>query len=284
MEVTYLPLRAFGDFMITASVVKDNFIRRIPIVLPTYFEAIFEAIGGEKYFDVVDSITYNNQPAYFELYKAKDLKNIKRLLHDIRTLKNSINKNQTYLVDYSSKRLLWINRHLIWPARDKNVYEGRFTLLNSKGLITKDNAQNRIHPLEPGKSKRILLLPDSRIATKSINPDLVKTIVKKISHVEVVIGCFGQPENTLPGTISYSNFHQLIGLISAYDMVISAESLPYHLANYLSMPHFVIYNQSRHSNSTFMTKFMLDNKYYAVFNGVNTHQVVEQLAAILQPA
>ena len=45
---------------------------------------------------------------------------------------------------------------------------------------------------------------------------------------------------------SYQNFQQLIALINDYDLIIGAESLPYHLANYLEKPHFVIYNQSRH--------------------------------------
>ena len=92
MSLIYLPIRAFGDFIITASVLKDNFINKVPVILPDYLKELYFAIGSDRYFNVVNTIGFKNQPAFFELYKVKDFKNLKRLLNDIWIIRSSLNK------------------------------------------------------------------------------------------------------------------------------------------------------------------------------------------------
>lgn len=282
MKRFYLPIRAFGDFIITASVVKDNFLKRIPTILPIYFEEIFHAIDAGRFFDVQGGNAYRNQPAFFELYKMKDFKNLKRLVNDIRVFSATVNEVDQYVVDYSSRRLGFVGANLIWPDKALNVYDGRIKLFAELGITTPGGSTtNSISPFKSSSMRRVLILPDSRIAIKSIDQELVNSIVNEFSTFDISIGHFSN-ENTARGKcLYYSSFKELIALISAYDLIICAESLPYHLANYLKKPHIVIYNQSRHFNSTFMTPFMTAYKYYSFFTKDNAKSVMTDLDTIL---
>jgi ADP-heptose:LPS heptosyltransferase len=283
VKISYLPIRAFGDFIITASIVKDNFLSKIPIILPDYFNEIFYAIDAGNIFEIHGTGGYKNQPAFFELYKVKDLKNLKRLINDVRTFNDIINKKDQYIVDYSSRRLAFTGANLIWPPKKQNVYEGRLKLFSDLNLIKQDRlSANLIQSAFYDKNSRILILPDSRIDIKRINIDLINSIVNEFKQIEIKVAHFStktKSENDF--RLYYSNFTELITLISSFDMVISAESLPYHLANFLKKPHFVIYNQSRHFDPSFMTPFMVAHKYYSFFTGDNNNQIIADLSEAL---
>jgi ADP-heptose:LPS heptosyltransferase len=283
MNTFYLPIRSFGDFIITASVVKQNAVNKIPIILPDYFKEIFNAINAESLFDIQGTNNYKNQPAFFELYKVKDSKNFTRLINDIKIIISTVNHNDRYLVDYSSKRLAFTRANLVWPQKSLNAYEGRVKLFSDLNLINPDNSSaNLINPVNPGEIKRVLILPDSRINIKSISPNLVKLIRNEFKSIVTSVAHFSANNNAVDSDcLYYSNFNDLIALISSYDLIISAESLPYHLANYLNKPHFVIYNQSRHFDANFMTPFMIANSYYSLFDGSNTKSLIADLSKIL---
>ena len=281
MKTIYLPIRAFGDFIITASIVKNNFKAKIPMVLPDYLAEIFHAINGGEYFEVIDKIHYNNQPAFFELYKVKDLKNLKRLISDIRILSSFVNKQDEYLMDYSCKRLSYTNANFIWQPTEGNIYEQKLCFLAAKNLINPNHHSIKIKPVSPGKMLRILILPDSRIHLKSIGNELLELMIKNLYATDIRIGHFSKKKDLNNGCLYYSDFNELIDLISSYELVISAESLPYHLANYLNKPHFVIYNQTRHFKLAFMTPFMVQNKYYSIFTGSNANEVIAEINNII---
>lgn len=278
MEQVYLPIRSLGDFIITASVIKDNFISRVPVILPPYLDAIFHAIGGDTYFDVRGEIGYQNQPAFFEMYKVKDWANVKRLVDDCRIINTGLNRENEYLLDFRSKRILFTGHRFSWPPANENIYEGKHQMFLSKGLVkTAETPSKNISDIPAGDFTKVLVLPDSRIASKSINPKVVELLAKGFKKATTTVAVFESPGKKLNGQTSYSNFEGLIRLIDMYDVVISAESLPYHLANFLGKPHFVIYNQSRHFKSSFMTPFMLKQQYYTVFKGDNASEVINDI-------
>lgn len=279
MRSIYAPIRALGDFIITASVVKNNFLVKVPILLPDFIADLFYAIEGDKYFDIEGTIGFSNQPAFFEMYKVKDLKNLKRLWKDIKIIKHVFNSNDQYLLDYSSRRLFFTRAKLVWPPTDENIYEGKAKLLAENSLIKPDV---NLDALTYTKSfSNILIIPDSRVKEKNINNDLIKKIKDHFKGLNIQIARFSQKKADEPDHVNYSNFKELMELISSSDLIISAESLPYHLAYFLGKPHFVIYNESRHFKTTFMTPFMLRNNYFSIFTGSNHDQVISQLEKVL---
>ncbi|RYZ97538.1 MAG: hypothetical protein EOP47_21440 [Sphingobacteriaceae bacterium] len=280
MEAVYLPIRALGDFIITASVIKNYNFEKIPVVLPPYLNDIFKAIEGDKYFTVIDDIKFANQPAFFEMYKVKDRKNISRLVKELAVAFRSLNKRNIYLLDYRSKRLLFTGAKLKWPNIHENNYRGKYELFSKYFLHnTKQEASSAIKS-DSGYSK-VLIIPDSRIKVKSINEGLIDKIIAKFPN-RINLALFGAaPAAVKPGVLFYTNFDQLIALVNEYDLIITAESLPYHLANYYNKPHFVIYNDTRHFKETFMTPFMIDNNYFFNFTGNNAQAVIEKLQTII---
>ncbi len=280
----YLPIRNLGDFMITASVVKNNAIKKVPIILPQYLNDIFAAIDGEQYFDVVGRIDYDTQPAFFEFYKVKDLPNVKRLLKDIQTIYGFAKKHdKSFLLDYRSRRLCFAKAEFKWPSDRNNIYQGKLDLLVTSGYINaKKEEVNTIQAINNGSKKRVLILPDSRIASKKIDNELVTKITGAFPTIKPRVAHFSKEIAMEPASIQYSNFRELIALLSDHDLIISAESLPYHLANYLNKPHFVVYNKSRHFKESFMTPFMLSHNYYASYDGKNSNEIIERLKQILQ--
>ena len=276
----YLPIRSLGDFIISASVVKDSFRIKIPLILPEYLKPLFDVTCSERYFDVCEYVSYRDQPAFFELYKVKSLNTLKRLINDIKTIVALGNNNNTYLLDYSSRRINFVRANLVWPDPNENIYTGK------KKLFGKyyEKADEPLTGNLPGTLKpynRILVLPGSRIQTKRIDTALVYKIIKTFKNFDIQIAEYGSAIDEPGNIIYYNNFDQLINLINKYDLIISAESLPYHLAQYFKKAHFVIYNRSKHFKRTFMTPFIIDNGYYSIYDGKNTFDVVYKLQNIL---
>lgn len=284
MKTAYLPIRSFGDFIITASVIKSNFWAKVPVILPPYLVDIFEAIGGDDYFEIIDTINYDDQPAFFELYKVKDFNNATRLLSDVETIWAFVNNQQRYLLDYRSRRLFFTGASFHWPEPDTNIYEGKFKLLQEHGLVFRpDEQQDFIGPLQAGPGKRILILPDSRIKAKQVDTGLISFFTSEMNDHHFQTAYFSRTANPMDGRLYYGDFESLIQLIQSYDLIISAESLPYHLAWFYRKPHFVIYNPSRHFNAHFMTPYMLRHQSYSTFDGNNADTVVKELSQMLTP-
>ena len=281
-RIVYLPIRALGDFIITASVIKNLNINKIPIMLPDYLTDLFFAIEGEKYFEVIGNIHFNNQPAFFELYKVKDINNIKRLITDSFKIGSTLNKKDTYLVDYSSRRLFFVMANMIWPSKKENMYEGRLKILQNKKLINSISSESSNNTIRLSKVQKIVIIPDSRIKEKSISTKLINEIINHFKNYQFHIAHFSH-NKTIDNdrAIEYSNFDELINIINIYDLIISAESLPYHLANFMGKQHFVIYNKSRHFKTSFMTPFMIKNNYYSIFEGNNSEIIIRDLNKVL---
>ena len=274
MKTIYLPLRSLGDFIITASVVKDHFEAKIPVILPVYLNDIYNAISGNLYFDVEGYLNFNNQPAFVELYKVKDLNNFRRLLEDIGTVFLGVDRQNRYLLDYSSKRLLFTGAKMQWPALKQNLYYAKYLLYQRNGLLAESPFRNRLaNTTENIAIRKILIIPESRIALKNIDPAVIRQLCLNLEAFTIETAFFNRDGIPQAELKTYSNFKELINLITEFDLVISAESLPYHLAYFLNIRHYVIYNESRHFNTTFMTPYMEARQSYTVFTGQN-HQVV----------
>jgi hypothetical protein len=276
----YLPIRSFGDFVITASVVKFNAGEKVPIVLPEYFTALFDAIEGEKYFEVAKAINLDNQPTFFEMYKVRSIRMLKKLLADYRNLAGQLDKKATYLLDFSSKRISFIGPRFVWPASDSNIYDAKLQMLGKSFRMDASGRAGNEVTLAP-QIKKVVVFPESRVAQKAIDKPLLDKIVNKFGHIEIIIARFSAEKSKDSNIVHYSNFHQLISLINGCDLVISSESLPYHLAHYYSKPHFVLYKVSKHFNHNFMTASMVKNGYYAIHDGQNDNEILEKLSSVL---
>lgn len=277
----YLPIRSFGDFIISASVIKNYSDVKVPVLLPNYFKEIYKTIDGDLIFDFVSNINFNNQPAYFEMYKVRNFKNIFRLLNDIK-ITSELDSSKNYLLDFRSRRLSFLNKNFSWPNDYENIYQAKYKLFK-KFFPLKDENLCKI-PLQSSKFNNVIIFPESRIQSKEINNKLLFDITSKFQNSNITVARYSSDHkitDNKQNAIYYSNFDQLIKLINSHDLVISSESLPYHLASFYNKPHFVIYQQTKHFKATFMTAFMNKNSYYTTFDGKNTAAVLTKLDTVI---
>lgn len=113
-------------------------------------------------------------------------------------------------------------------------------------------------------AKKILILPTARITKRNIPATVIKTIAATHKEHSVNIAYFKNSEN---GGLVYSNFSELVSLISSADFIYGADSLPIHLSYLLQKPHAIIYPSG--GSHQFFTPFALDNAQYFNFNQFN---------------
>lgn len=75
------------------------------------------------------------------------------------------------------------------------------------------------------KGDKVLILPDARLPKRIIPSSILARIDGRVAR-------FGS---------DYSNFEQLIDLIQSSDYVVTADSLPLHIAYLCRKPHFILY-------------------------------------------
>ncbi|MGI4749986.1 MAG: hypothetical protein ACRYFB_05095 [Janthinobacterium lividum] len=276
----YLPIRAFGDFISTAAILKKYASEKVPTVIPYYLKDFFESVNASEYFNIIGYISYQDQPAFYELYKVKDVSNIKRLIKDVGIIWKESDKQKRFLLDFHSKRLFFLPHHYAWPDPAKNIYEGKYNLFSKYFTFKKGNFDFADYSIKSDFNK-VLIIPDSRIITKSIDKNLILNIQNTFAKKQIDVAYFSKNLVVDQTNITYSTFKQLIQLINSYDLIIGAESLPYHLANFYDKPHFVIYNDTRHFDENFMTPFMISNTSYANFKVDNSDEVIAKLKPFL---
>lgn len=277
----YLPIRSLGDFVMTASVLKLNSLEKVPIIIPLYLIDLFEAMEANKFFDSLGTIPFKDQPAFFEFYKVRDLKNLKRLVDDVEIIRGSLNKKKQYLLDFRSRRLFFANKVFEWPNDKGNAYESKYNMFSKKFQFKPNSSLSEIENYNV-PVKNVVIFPDSRVKIKEIDKKLLSEILIRYgSKCNIHIAKFSSIPSKEKNAIVYSDFKALISIILNNDFIISAESLPYHLCNYYNKPHFVIYKKVKHFNIEFRTSFMKLNNSYHIYDGINTIDFFRNLDKML---
>ena len=88
---------------------------------------------------------------------------------------------------------------------------------------------------------------------------MIAKLINRKSHSNSVIR-IARFNNSNEEELSYSNFEELIDLIKAADYIYTSDSLPAHIANFLAIPHSIIYQYK--SVNRFCTPYALENKSY----------------------
>jgi ADP-heptose:LPS heptosyltransferase len=175
-----------------------------------------------------------------------------------------INKEKLFLEHHTRKFLLsvFLIRKLDFLYKSGNVYDalGRFFGFES---IDKTFQLSEVHP----KSK-VLIFPDSRKKHKVINVETMRQLTTNLTNlnVEFKIAKFGHINydyNNLQNQLVYSDFKDLILLISECDFVISSDSVPVHRAEFLEKQHIILYNDK--INFNWLTPFAKKNHMFTTF-------------------
>jgi ADP-heptose:LPS heptosyltransferase len=259
MSNIYLPIRAFGDFTITTAVVKNHFDDKLPIILPAYLKDLYNILDASECYTIVDELALERSPAFFELHKVKTPADMMRLVKEVLFINKHLNHRDNYLFDYSNKRLNIFFKHFLYPAKEGNIYSAKIALLE-KFLPKKEVKPD----IKTSELKSVIFFPGSRKASKVIVPALVDAIIHSglFGNIELA---YHQSEDPPQGAIVFNDFKKLKELVISHDMVISADSLPVHMAYYFNVPHFCIYND--HLNLPWLTPYIEEREYHTVYTG-----------------
>ncbi len=261
MSNIYVPIRAFGDFTITTAVVKNHFNEKLPIILPAYLKDLYNILGGSAYYTIIDEIALERSPAFFELHKIKNPSDVTRLMKEVLFINKHLDHKNNYLFDYDSKRLNIFFKHFLYPEKSDNIYRAKIKLLENF-LVKKEASTTPV--IEDKERKKAVFFPGSRKASKVVDPNLVEAIVNS-GVFDAVDLCYHSSENPPPEAIVFTDSEKLKDVVTGYDFVISADSLPVHMAYYYNVPHFCINNG--YLNSPWLTPYCEEKEYYTVYTG-----------------
>lgn len=167
----------------------------------------------------------------------------------------NIKQENFYSIFFLTKKL----HHLY---KNGNVYDA-FGLFFNFESIDKTFQLSEVH-----SKNKVLIFPDSRKKHKVINEETLKQLSTDLTNLNIdfKIAQFGQINNEysqLKNQIVYNDFKDLILLINEFDIVISSDSVPVHIAEFLEKQHVILYNDK--INYNWLTPFAKKYNMYTTF-------------------
>jgi len=262
MSNIYVPIRAYGDFTITSAVVKNHFAGKVPVILPGYMKILYKALDAGEYYDIVDEIDLKISPLFFELHKIKSPGDAIRMVKEALLINHHLNRKENYLFDYDSSRLNIFFKQFSYPAKHTNMYQAKIALFEK--YLTKKAEPGLPAFIDSSAIKKAVFFPGSRKKVKIIDKPLIDAILNSGIFKSIEL-CYHKSENPPEGAIVFEDSEQLKNIMLGHDFILSADSLPVHMAYYFNIPHFCIYNDLL--NKQWITPYMEDNNSYLLYNG-----------------
>lgn len=234
----FVSLKSYGDLVIACNALSKENISDYGLLAGTHLHDLIGAIGYSGRMQYID--TGITVPALFDFKKKGFVDAAISGINIYKYIHNAIQAQDTLIFDKIN-----IRQKIIAAGFNKesfacgapNIYEDyqRYLGLKLNSEILRFE--------EVGKS--VLVFPDSRISNKKINEQLQAQIAYKIisSGRQATIVRIGQQASQV-SKYTYterwlSGFNNLVEVIKAADGVVSADSLPAHIAEHLKIPVFV---------------------------------------------
>jgi ADP-heptose:LPS heptosyltransferase len=265
-----LALRSYGDYVILLNSIKHADLNQdVKIIASNHLKPLHEALSADfsTNFEFIfkDFGIKNGLMAFFTnkfFFSFNTIFEILKLKNYIKNLKT--NDDKLFLEHQSRKFLLnlFLTKKLHHLYKIGNVYDsfGRFF-----GFETID----KTFQLSEVRSKnKVLIFPDSRKKHKVINEETLNQLSTLLTNLSLdfKIAQFGQINNEnsqLKNQIVYKDFKDLIILIKDCDFVISSDSVPVHIAEFLEKQHVILYNDK--INYNWLTPFAKKYNMYTTF-------------------
>jgi hypothetical protein len=244
----FLQVKAFGDLVIAAASLRTLPVldrSRCRLVVCPYLKILAEvlAVGCEiEVLDTADAIV----PAAFNLKQAGLLQGITSLI-SLRTAVKRIKPQSTIVmpsVGFRERFIIGKHSYHEIPSAD-NVYLGyqKFIDKSFPSLVT---SLSPTLAKKTVRSSRVLICPYSRVYSKNLPSQVVIELAAVCdeagldSEILLLEGeCFEHPNSPFKRVIP-RQFDALSAALSDCAAVISADSLPAHLAEYCGTPTFVV--------------------------------------------
>ena len=242
-EIVVVSIKAFGDLVIAVNCclrARANFGDRLTILLGEHLVPLYQALGSPFPHRVVRHGS-NQMPALFEMRQ----KGVVAAFRSAFALRHAISAAEIP----PRARLLFDQRGIreayVTSARPFNMVPaaGNIYLAYDSWLGTSTDAQYD----NAGKSGPVRIFPGSRMSAKNLGIALIRNISALINakglSVELMVLDGERPDLELSGlqhTVVPRQFQAMIDAISGAGAVISADSMPAHIAEFVGRGAFVI--------------------------------------------
>lgn len=245
MQFAIVNLKAYGDFVIACSAVKrihPDLRMNLPnIIAGEHVRSLASAMDLEQSIKFIGDASWKDVPAVFDVRKRGSLAAVKSILEIRQFLKNL--SADTYLIfDRLGLRERWIGHGFyLYPLGDnyENIYIAYDSVFRAMGFQVDDKFSYC------RKIERAIIIPGARLFHKIIPThvihDYLTELKKRNIEVDIILlegESIDVPKGVHPIIIP-KQFNMLINEIVKSDLVISADSLPSHLSEYLQIPIFV---------------------------------------------
>jgi hypothetical protein len=245
--LAFATAKSLGDFVIAHSAlhrVVGDAKARIRLISSSCVEGLNSVLPGDVSVTLVNS-GGERVPALFDLKKrgafaaAQSALSLRRELQKIERRQNEA----LAFVVFGVRERFIAGRWPIKTPRKKapNIYETYFQFLAEQQVRTRTPPLRR----PPGTGWSVGIFPESRLAEKRLPARSLSVIFERaaLAGLEATLFILDgdiRPQRDLPRLVNIPrNFKSLSAAIRSVDAVISADSLPAHLGEYLERPVFV---------------------------------------------
>ena len=256
----FISVKSYGDFIIASNALRAHGSHSDALLCGSHLRPLMSAIdykGNIEWLETGD----DGVPAFFDVGKFGILSAIASGVTLHRSINKNISANDLLVFD----RLGWRQKFLAGLKPKAEVASGLPNIYLDYENFLSSGIDSRVElPLK--KVKKIGIFPDSRLSTKKIDP----VLVSKIFHDLSVLGCDpqavyvgGSPIIPRINICVVNSFEMLVAAIRDFDIIISADSLPAHLAEFFGKPIFVI---SPVNNNYWLPKSAFLNGRFSLFS------------------
>jgi hypothetical protein len=260
MERKIISSLALGDFVIDYLFLeKSKFTGKI--YCPNYIKPLAQAMNALDHIIFFDDAIFNIPPSIFGVKSS----NYRSIFNDFFALRMCTNKIKgDIVVPHSNFR--W--NLILFPKKFSNVCSS-----NQNIYISYREFYNlkKIEKFTKNSSSRVVYIyPESRQKSKILDSELcekISEVLKKNGYVskQVIINNSNYKFSNNIETLFVSNFKELIDTINFSNFIVSADSLPVHIAYWKSKMSFVF---SPIINYKMFPDAVIENDTWALFNGV----------------
>lgn len=229
---------AFGDFIIDCAFMRHAG-SDTGILAASYLEPLARALnypGRLRFFDMPAT---DVPPSIWNARRAKLGPMLRSTLALNRSIRRAMRPGDTLTVP--TRDLRW--KAICWPRRVGFIREPGENLYSAYCAKLGIDPATLLTPL-PRKPASVLILPESRQAVRNLSDTLVRRIVEANREAGVTsrIVRVRPPTSTAPlaeSEVALWGLPALIDAVRSAEAVVSADSLPAHLASYFMRPSFV---------------------------------------------
>lgn len=244
-------VKAFGDFVIACNCLRR--IEELPsdrsrpkLLAGDHLRALAGALGLES--EVHFITTRGKYPAAYDVHGS----GIWQALGSLVAMRSQFRRLPPEC-ELIFDRVGWrerflaarLERRCLFPA--ENIYISIAQTLRSVGYGLRSLDNSRASPRDLRPQGNAVIFPASRVAKKRIPAAVVGRVMDQLAEAGLrgeVVRLAGETLDLPPHVSARSidhNFDALITTIRASDLVVSADSLPAHLAEYFGIPTYVIF-------------------------------------------